>query len=546
MVEEAPVVAARGPSAARKALRAFRPNVASLGYALFLAVNATGVWGGVFPFLPFSFQTPQILFWFFLAQSAAFAAAFFSEAVAAYRLPQRARRFMVKPVVAVYLLGWCCLIAATYLDGWVLPLVAVGGLLLGFGSAEFYMLWQRLFASSDSREGTRDLAVGTALSALFYCALYFIPVAVTAYLVPLVFLPLFGLAIVLRSRAMDLDQPMFQDVPRDHPQVYRRAVAGVWRSALCVGALGFCAGVMRALAVADPAVGSYVNVLSMAATLAAAVALLAVWYARNLRLSVAGIYRVCFPLLITAFAAMPFAGTAYASWLAAGLYALYSAAIVLMMIQCAQTAREDGINPLVVYGIFGGIVYALHDVGFIVGNLAEGVSALGHSPLMLAALAAVWLLALMHFVGEGGWARRAGAEAGVIELVAPRADADGRGLRDGVTAGLSEARAPAPAGAPAAAGGSDSSGGAEGAGPRYRDRLSKQVAALRLHYGLSARETEVMELVARGTSVPRIAEQLVLSENTVRTHTKRIYAKLGVHKKQELLDLIDAFGPARG
>lgn len=44
-----------------------RPSTASLGYALFLAVNATGVWGGVFPFLPLDFQTPQILFWFFLA-----------------------------------------------------------------------------------------------------------------------------------------------------------------------------------------------------------------------------------------------------------------------------------------------------------------------------------------------------------------------------------------------------------------------------------------------------------------------------------------------
>mgnify|MGYP005786782691 CR=1 FL=1 len=43
-----------------------RPNVASLGYALFLAINAAGVWGGVFPFLPLDFQTPEIIFWFFL------------------------------------------------------------------------------------------------------------------------------------------------------------------------------------------------------------------------------------------------------------------------------------------------------------------------------------------------------------------------------------------------------------------------------------------------------------------------------------------------
>lgn len=54
-----------------------------------------------------------------------------------------------------------------------------------------------------------------------------------------------------------------------------------------------------------------------------------------------------------------------------------------------------------------------------------------------------------------------------------------------------------------------------------------------------------MELIARGNSVPRIANDLVVSENTVRTHSKRIYTKLAIHKKQELLDLIEQFSPAQ-
>ena len=52
-----------------------------------------------------------------------------------------------------------------------------------------------------------------------------------------------------------------------------------------------------------------------------------------------------------------------------------------------------------------------------------------------------------------------------------------------------------------------------------------------------------MELIARGNTVARIAEDLVVSENTIRTHSKRIYAKLAIHKKQELLDLVDSFDP---
>ena len=43
---------------------------------------------------------------------------------------------------------------------------------------------------------------------------------------------------------------------------------------------------------------------------------------------------------------LPLLGAAYAEALAAGLYALWSVAIMLMMIQCAQVSRDGGINPV--------------------------------------------------------------------------------------------------------------------------------------------------------------------------------------------------------
>ena len=57
-------------------------------------------------------------------------------------------------------------------------------------------------------------------------------------------------------------------------------------------------------------------------------------------------------------------------------------------------------------------------------------------------------------------------------------------------------------------------------------------------FDLSERETEVALLIAQGRSKSYIAEALCLSENTVRTHSRRIYGKLDVHNKQELLDLV--------
>jgi DNA-binding CsgD family transcriptional regulator/tetratricopeptide (TPR) repeat protein len=49
--------------------------------------------------------------------------------------------------------------------------------------------------------------------------------------------------------------------------------------------------------------------------------------------------------------------------------------------------------------------------------------------------------------------------------------------------------------------------------------------------GLSAREVEVLRLVAKGLPTVAIAEQLFLSPRTVKAHTANIFGKLGVHNR---------------
>ena len=65
---------------------------------------------------------------------------------------------------------------------------------------------------------------------------------------------------------------------------------------------------------------------------------------------------------------------------------------------------------------------------------------------------------------------------------------------------------------------------------------------------LSQRELDVLRLLGTDLDGPDIARELVLSLNTVRTHTKNIYAKLGVNSRRaavrraEELDLMSRSG----
>ena len=55
---------------------------------------------------------------------------------------------------------------------------------------------------------------------------------------------------------------------------------------------------------------------------------------------------------------------------------------------------------------------------------------------------------------------------------------------------------------------------------------------------LTSRESEVVDLLLKGNTIAAIANKLLISENTVRGHMERIYHKLNVHSRQELVDLL--------
>ena len=63
-------------------------------------------------------------------------------------------------------------------------------------------------------------------------------------------------------------------------------------------------------------------------------------------------------------------------------------------------------------------------------------------------------------------------------------------------------------------------------------------------FGLTRRERQVLELVARGATNREIGEELFMAEKTASVHVSRILAKLGVRSRTEAAGLAHRLGLA--
>jgi NarL family two-component system response regulator LiaR len=67
--------------------------------------------------------------------------------------------------------------------------------------------------------------------------------------------------------------------------------------------------------------------------------------------------------------------------------------------------------------------------------------------------------------------------------------------------------------------------------PFIRDEKKRQ------ELSITPRELEILELIASGMSNREIAEKLFVSENTVKTHSSRVFDKLGAKRRTQAVQL---------
>ena len=300
----------------------------------------------------------------------------------------------------------------------------------------------------------------------------------------------------------------------DEPVGVRDILVSVGRPALCVGALGMMSMVSRYLVVertVDLAV-----ITSTLGDIIPCLILLLLFAVPAFKADITQIYKYLFPIAALLFLLLTFVGDAFVLPLAIFSGAAFQLCALLLVLQALRIGRVLGVPAFIVYGYFDGIAQIILVIGLPIIPLGRGYFDYMLYPVVAVTMVYVLSMGLLttFFGGREARERPRGALVG-----APLGEQQptGASLRGDAPDALQ--------GVPAS-----SEGGA----------VHAPVAAA----PLSAREQEVLKLILAGRDVPYMADALYLSKNTVRTHVKSIYAKFGVHSRQELIDVC-AHNPER-
>lgn len=398
----------------------------------------------------------------------------------------------------------CMAVSALFL---VLPLAtegistALGSALGGLGVGWAYMRWGEFYTKLDIHYAAPLIFLSMALGSVGKTIVDFLP-AIPATVV-LALLPVLTFALCRRAMAT---------VPAAPPAYHyynNRTVASLWRVALGIAVYSLTVGIIQSMSLEAMPTPYYSAVLVHHAgevVLSLALFLWIVMLRRGLNFS--RTWRLVLLLMATALIFAPYLGDVYSGYLFALIRMAQTFLIVLLFLALADIARHSSYSAITVFAAG----WAAYSLPFALGKIAgSSLQVLGHDAAVVMA-AIVWILVIVTLfcMDESS----AGSHLIFTELN-DGGEEDTPAKRMGL----------------------------------MQETLNEQVSAdtitLRCEkvaeaFRLTPREHEILELLARGRSKTYIADAFFISENTVRGHVKRLYTKLDVHSKQELVDCVES------
>ena len=444
-------------------------------------------------------------------------------------------------------LSWCASFALenTQVDAWFALALFVASCLSGICLAVAFVFWLERLKDLPTRQVHIALVSAAALSAVLNLPSGLVPEPVLRGLVVALFAAQAALALAasqapsLFVRKRKNRHASAAAAAALNPQACPTAVAAIPNGEAPVqeapeaptpasepqpspdlrGALGDLAAVLAAAVVLTfvaPLVNTVLMVdilelptrfiMSAAMNLATAALLAVVWLVCKRTPSVLAV--------LLGFTAVLFVSIPVASALGPGAHlvalALGSAGfflvIYLVMEAGVTTAQERHLAIEATYGTVAGIVMLARVLADMLSANLLNADIAGESKMLVATFLLVYLLTCAAFALYNALTRRKRRVA-PEETIAP------------------DAQNPTAAETPAAQQGPDRS----------------PAGLVSDAHNLSQREREVLVLIMRGRNVPAIAEELVLSRNTVQTHVRHIYEQLSVHSRQELVAYVEGF-----
>lgn len=495
----------------------------SVGFAIYLVLSSTSAWG-LLRIASMSSLSFSGMHGGETARSIGYIGILLVFGLGCLYLPTQCKRDTIYHSTVCLVLGYAGLFSTVFVQHPALQ--NLSAFLVGAGSSLSFVVWQRLFAAQGAEVAARRIIVGSALSAVFYLvvaciAWYWLYVATVFCII------LLNALFLRRCRGNVFKrEPTGIVVGQSGGTTLTNIVSSTWRYMLCIAAIGYVGGVSRMFAQQSGSDPGTLNVMLALGMLVAAGGLALVWDRVRGRFSFSAVYTAVFLAVMTGFLFLPFFDAGYRTVFAGVANAAFSLVSIFMMVTCIKIARLRQVDPVAVFGVFSSIVYGGVLIGRAVGD------ALGQtydfSQILVIALMSTYVLS---FAGVVVNMRRKGKVDRAFDPIGGAAETDLEGSGNPIADEDAE-RVPAKPVAPR---------------PLVRnvivaqDMVPVSSRLLKKVYGLSNRETDVLELIIRGRDVARMSETLFVSENTVRSHCKNLYRKLDVHNRQQVFDLVEEF-----
>lgn len=434
------------------------------------------------------------------------------------------------------------------------------GALYGVSSVVLSCTWLEEFARQSLREAPRHMVIG----------LFIQLVAVTASAVfsqmalvvsALVFLAVSAACFAVVNQEPAADAIGFaQSESRSRVDV-RGFLHRFGNPFMCLFVLVGVVGILHT-SVLGSASEHIVGDVSMAIPLGVATLITAVFAVVAMRLpDPTAVYKACLPVMLVLLSLLPFVGQLLGPLAGTIMIACNDVCGMLFLFYIVGAAHRHGWRSYVLSGVYLGGSNLFLCIGLAIGlGLGAASADYGVSLLTLLAFAAMYPLGIAFVVLMRRGKRRDGAASGQ-GLSTEDAQAD-ESFRTHGQVGESASSHGAVLIAQQSNSQAGQTSGQVGESARVPERKSEStqaheralegaqtpeqpdwpaiLATFSKRYGLTRRESEICSYLVRGRSARHIAEELVISENTVWTHIKNVYAKTATSGKDSLIELFES------